>query len=101
MLHSNDHKPTNYFEKNVMQYLTLSKLGAHARTHKCTATQCADLKQANILEKKKKSCTNDTHAQTHAHTACRPSCLSQQIFGKKSHAPKTQAHNISIFMCFF
>ena len=35
MLHSNDFmlKPTNYIEKNVMQYLTLSKLGTHTNTH--------------------------------------------------------------------
>ena len=45
MLHSNDFmiKPTNYFEKNVMQYLTLSKLGTRTNTYKCTPTQCADL----------------------------------------------------------
>lgn len=99
MLHSNDHKPTNYFEKNVMQYLTLSKLGAHARTHKCTATQCADLKQANILEKKKVMHQRHTCTNTHPHSVQTFMLKPANIWKKKSCTKDTgtQHFNFHVF----
>ena len=77
MLHSNDFmlKPTNYIEKNVMQYLTLSKLGAHTHVH--THTMCRPSCLSQQIFRKKKIHAPKTHT-AHPHT-CRPLCLSQQI----------------------